>query len=450
MARPKSTVPAYKLHSSTGLARCWVHGRWVTLGRYGSPESRQEHARILAELAAADPAPAAAITSRTSPEAAATIDQVILAFLGHAEAHYRGRDGKPTNEFREFKRSFVHLHRTHGHTPAAAFGPRALALVREGMVGEGWCRRLVNQRVARIVRAFKWATAQELVPVTAYTALRTLAGLQKGRTKAPESERVLPVDPAHVAATLPRLGAHLRCMAELQLLTGMRPGEACALTLGEVDRGGAVWLYRPADHKTSHRGRERVIPLGPKARAVLVAFLLRDGVPPAGFEPPAAGDDTARLVLADAYQEAGRGRDAELLRDLGRAVEFVAGCVVDPEAPVFSPTAAREERFRAARRRRKSKVQPSHASRRKAAPKLTPAAAYTPHTYAHAVRVAAEKAGAPHWHPNQLRHTFATEVRKAHGLEAAQVLLGHARADVTQVYSERNLALAVQVAAVMG
>ena len=54
------------------------------------------------------------------------------------------------------------------------------------------------------------------------------------------------------------------------------------------------------------------------------------------------------------------------------------------------------------------------------------------------------------WHPNQLRHTFATEVRKAHGLEAAQVLLGHARADVTQVYSERNLTLAVKVAGVMG
>jgi len=42
------------------------------------------------------------------------------------------------------------------------------------------------------------------------------------------------------------------------------------------------------------------------------------------------------------------------------------------------------------------------------------------------------------WHPNQLRHTFATRVRKQHGLEAAQVLLGHARADVTQVYAERN------------
>ena len=54
------------------------------------------------------------------------------------------------------------------------------------------------------------------------------------------------------------------------------------------------------------------------------------------------------------------------------------------------------------------------------------------------------------WHPNQLRHTFATAVRKQHGLEAAQVLLGHSRADVTQIYAEKNEALAAVIAAKMG
>ncbi len=54
------------------------------------------------------------------------------------------------------------------------------------------------------------------------------------------------------------------------------------------------------------------------------------------------------------------------------------------------------------------------------------------------------------WHPNQLRHTFATRVRKQHGLEAAQVLLGHSRADVTQIYAEKNEALAAEIAAKIG
>ena len=43
-----------------------------------------------------------------------------------------------------------------------------------------------------------------------------------------------------------------------------------------------------------------------------------------------------------------------------------------------------------------------------------------------------------YWAPNRLRHTRATEVRKQFGLEAAQVILGHAKADVTQVYAERD------------
>ena len=36
------------------------------------------------------------------------------------------------------------------------------------------------------------------------------------------------------------------------------------------------------------------------------------------------------------------------------------------------------------------------------------------------------------------------------GLEAAQVMLGHSRADVTQIYAERNEALATKVAAKIG
>ena len=169
-----------------------------------------------------------------------------------------------------------------------------------------------------------------------------------------------PVDPAHVAATLPHLSTHLRVAVELQLLTGMRPGEACGLTLAEVERVGPLWVYRPAEHKTAHRGRQRVIPIGPKARAVLVAFLQRTGTPPDGFahvEPNSPDHRDARLVMADAYEEAGRVRDAVLLRDVARMVAL-DGCVVDPTAPRFSPAESRAEWAREARAKRKSKVPP--------------------------------------------------------------------------------------------
>src|SRR5579871_5812790 len=70
-------------------------------------------------------------------------------------------------------------------------------------------------------------------------------------------------------------------------------------------------------------------------------------------------------------------------------------------------------------------------SRRVKNPKRSPGFRYKPESYGHAVERAAEKAKVPHWHPNQLRLLFATEVRRSYGLEAAQVLLGHSRADVT-------------------
>ena len=49
------------------------------------------------------------------------------------------------------------------------------------------------------------------------------------------------------------------------------------------------------------------------------------------------------------------------------------------------------------------------------------------------------------WTPNQLRHSASTEIRKRYGLEAAQVVLGHTSADVTQVYAERDLAKAEEI-----
>jgi hypothetical protein len=49
-----------------------------------------------------------------------------------------------------------------------------------------------------------------------------------------------------------------------------------------------------------------------------------------------------------------------------------------------------------------------------------------------------------------LRHAAATEIRQRYGLEAAQVLLGHSRADITQVYAERDQSLGHRVARAIG
>jgi integrase len=53
--------------------------------------------------------------------------------------------------------------------------------------------------------------------------------------------------------------------------------------------------------------------------------------------------------------------------------------------------------------------------------------------------------------PNQLRHTAATSIRKAFGLEAAAIMLGHASAQLTDsTYAERDAGKAMEVARKIG
>ena len=44
----------------------------------------------------------------------------------------------------------------------------------------------------------------------------------------------------------------------------------------DVDRSGDVWRYTPAEHKTEHQGKRRVVAIAPRAQAILLPYLLRD------------------------------------------------------------------------------------------------------------------------------------------------------------------------------
>ena len=401
MPRSRNPFPSYLPHRQSGRARAvWTDTagvrRYMMLpGLFDSPESRNAFLRMQLELETAP-------HSVKCPDAAGiSLNELLEPFSVHAERHYRTPDGAMTSEVREYKLVIRHIRELYGLVPATDFGPLKLKAVRQRFVGEGWCRGVINQRIGRIVRIFKWSVAEELVPPSVYQALAAVSGLRLGRSDAPESKPIQAVDTMTVSATLPFLNRHLRAMVALQQLTGMRPGEVCRMRLAEIDRSSERWTYRPSRHKTQHHGKNRVVMIGPRGRAVIEAFVAE-------------------------------------------------GSVVDPSGPLFSPRRAREERFAVMRENRKTPVQPSQLCRRLPKPKLNPAEEYTPNAYADAVSNAAKRAGVPHWHPNMIRHTFASEVRKVHGLEAAQVLLGHSRADVTQVYAERNEELAATVAAKIG
>src|SRR5262249_55403936 len=144
--------------------------------------------------------------------------------------------------------------------------------VRQTWVSAGLARSEVNRRTNMARRIFRWAASEELIPATVPVALDTVEGLKKGRTLARETEPVEPVDPAVVAPTLPFVSRQVRGLIRFMSLTGCRPGEACRLRRCDIDTTGEVWLFRPGHHKNAHRGKARVIAIGPAAQALLDEF----------------------------------------------------------------------------------------------------------------------------------------------------------------------------------
>lgn len=413
--------------------------QWLAGSRAAVLTAEEQKRRLLAGL---DP---------DAPPSDLTVGELIAAFWKHAEGYYLHPDGTATGELENFRYSFRPLNHLYGQTPARKLRPSRLKAVRQLMV-DGYehpgygpqpalARKLINARVARIVRMFKWATEEEVVPARVYLRLRAVRPLQKGRTEARETAKVTPVDRDHVEAVLPLVRPNVAAMIRLQLLSGMRPGEVCRLRLSELDRSGPVWFYRPARHKTAHRGRERVIALGPKAQALLLDWV-RIRCPLCGWEgrPPRLGCRDGALCgpcadRVDEQETAGPRQRVEVQR---------------ADACLFSPRQDREERFEDQRAKRRSQVQPSQGCRKTANPKRAPGESYTPTNYNNAIRRACVKAGVSAWHSNRLRHTHATEVRRLYGLEGSQVALGHAKADVSQLYAQRDLGLAARIAREVG
>lgn len=127
----------------------------------------------------------------------------------------------------------------------AEFGPRDLKKVRDVLIADGLSRKVINARVNRIRRIFKWGVENELVEPGVLQALQAIAPLKKGRTAARETGGVKPVPREHIDAVLSLVSPQVRTMIQVQELTGMRPGELVIMRPRDIDRSKATWIYRP-------------------------------------------------------------------------------------------------------------------------------------------------------------------------------------------------------------
>jgi integrase len=414
----RSRVPTYRLHKQSGQAIVTLTDglggrRDVLLGRYGTKESRTEYTRVLNLWEA---------VGKNLPACTAgdlTIAELIVRFLPWVEDYYRRTDGSPTTEVGEFKLSLRPLNHLYGNTIAREFKAMSLKAVRQILIDDylhpkygqqpALARGVINKRVSRIRRLFRWAVENDLLPGEVLQHLLAVEGLRRGRSAARETKPVEPVARAVVEDTLPALRPMVADMVRLQLETGMRPGELVSMRPVEINMTGPVWLYCPASHKTEHHGHNRTVPIGPKGQAIVRRWL-----------------------------------------------------TTNTQAFLFSPLCNRVQQGAERSAKRQTPRWPSHvktqAKKRKRRKKRWPADCYTVTSYARAIKKAitgynADKPEAerlPHWHPHQLRHLRALELKREAGLDVARAVLGHRSPVITEHYAALDIVSAAEVMSRIG
>jgi integrase len=395
----KARVPSLRQHKPTKRAVVTIAGRDHYCGPWGSKQAENEYKRLTGEWLASGGAPAG------PSRAAISVAELVLAYRRFAKGYY----ASPSKEESQIRLALRPVVERYGHTLARDFGPLALKAVRQVWVDAGLARGYINQRVGRVVRAWGWAVENELVPAECWQALKAVKGLRKGRSTAKETPPVLPVPDSVFEATLAEIGSpQVRAILRVMRLTGARPGEICNMRTGDIDRTTSPWEYRPETHKTAHRGHDKVIYIGPRAQAILTDWLRAD--PEAYlFQPREATEAVRDSTKVDGRSDADRAR------------------------------AARNKRATDARKRGG-----------KARNRRLPGVRYTPGRLGHAIGRACERAGIEHWHPHQIRHAAATELRREIGIEAARVVLGHRSPGMAELYAEADRAAAAAHMARLG
>lgn len=396
----KRHVPSYRLHKPSGQAVVTIDGRDHYLGPHGSPESHAEYDRLVADWLLRQKPGTLSGTART-----VTVAEVLNLY--EREAARRRQLGGDHRQYRrvllacQAVRDTLQDGRSLADLPAAEFGPLALLTVRDRLAATSTSRKHVNQRIGCVKAAFRFAAERELIPGSVAAAVWALRPLRRG--EAVESAPIRPVSVRDLALTLRQLGRVVADLVRLVYLTGCRPGECCQLTPGLIDRQGrdldgkrheGLWSFQPK-HKTAKHGA-KVVFLGPRAQRLLAPYL----------------EDR------------------------------------DPDAACFSPAEAVEDQRQ--QRRLASKSRPRRDQPRKASPQKTPGQWYSAKSLGGAVADAAARAGVPHWHPGQLRHTRATQVRARWGPDHARIYLGHKLPGTTGIYAEGDLAKAAEVARAIG
>jgi hypothetical protein len=384
---------------------------------------------------------AAGDSAQTPTSGFLAIEEVCQLFIHDAEGIYRRHDGTATGEALNLVHGLQPLVRILGKLACVYLRPRHLKEFCDSQAKAKVSRSVINKRLGYIRRMLAWAKNEELlppvkapgdsVPIGAFDACRDFPMMRQGRparsggTIPRETVPIRSVPDETVQQTIPFLTPTVRTMIALQQLASMRPSEVCWLKMAEVDTTQEPWLYMPSRHKTKHRGKERRIYFGPKAREILKPYRLR-----------VAGSFVFRP--ADAKAEAGdfdirAGGDRFNTRSYRDAIWRAC----DRAFP--APAELRGAFLELRRLRAKLKL---------AAKNGEPVPFTILKPFRERAKAESDWLWQHRWSPNQLRHSGLTEIVQrelAAATERARVVAGHGSQKTTRAYIDPSDELAAAV-----
>jgi len=331
------------------------------------------------------------------------VADLVAAFLDFVERDF------PKQQYGHFRLAVKWvLDSGYGDCPVDEFSPKKLKHVRQRIVNsKRICREQVNDLKNKIVRMFRWGVEEEIVKnPNVPVALKAVENLKKGKGGTFDHPETKAVPDDVIKRTLPGLPLTVAAMVQIQRLTGMRPNEVFNMRVGDIDqsRSNGLWYYEPGAYKTRQFVGAIQFPLGKPEQVLIAPYLI------------------------------------------GKK----------PEAAVFSPRTAMEERNAEKRANRKTKLTPSQRERdkRNAKKPVKIAEFYNRISYRQAVmygidvvnRNLPEEEKVPHWTPYRIRNRVATAIEETVGLDESQAQLGHKSANMTKRYSEAQLAIREKLA----
>ena len=363
-----------KLCEDRGRFFVWLDGKRHYLSANGRKDAEVKRKQFLANLWLGN-SPIPSGTGRRSPpvqERGGSPPQAIesggmlVAELADAFLEHHALRLSKT-EVQNYKYAIGYLVELFGSLPVNEITPKKLRSVRDLMVQSGrLCRKTVNGFVTRLVRVFTWGCEEEWVGANVAGALKMIKHLPQGELGTFDHEEREPVSDDVIRRTLPFMPPTLRAMVQIQRILGLRPNEVFNMRVGDIDRSGknGLWYYVPGSYKTSRFVGKIVFPMGKPEQELIAPYL-----------------------------------EGKL-----------------PEATVFSPRTAMEERNAERRANRKTKPTPSREIRDKAraAKPSRYSESYKRDSYRQAIEHAIAKGNRqlpdgekiPHWFPYPLRKNF--------------------------------------------